>query len=111
VDVEEWGNLFPVDRKDVIKDLKMFVNYVSSKKKQNVAFYCNQSSYEKFIKGNFNNEIWICSFSSKMANQTYWTFWQYSHKGKFDFATGWVDINAFHGTKQVWTQYLKNINI
>jgi lysozyme len=111
VDVEEWGNPFSVDRKDVIRDLHLFVNYVSSKTKKRVAFYCNQSSYEKFIKGNFKNEIWICSFSPKTANQTYWTFWQYSHKGKYDFASGWVDINTFHGNKQAWIQYLSNTNI
>lgn len=108
IDVEEWGNVSSKSKEEIVSEISKFVKTVEKKTETKIMIYSNESSYKKYIEGFFDkNEIWICSFSKKPNIDKNWTFWQHSHKGKFDGADGWVDINTFNGTKKEWNKYLK----
>lgn len=108
IDIEEWGNVSSKSREEIVSEITKFIITVENNTASKLMIYSNESSYKKYIKGNFdNNEIWICSFSKKPNIEKKWTLWQHSHKGKLDGADGWVDINTFNGTKEEWNKYLK----
>ncbi len=108
LDVEEWGNSTLKDRKSVIREIEVFITEVENKVKNDVIIYTNKKGYKKFVKGNFDDkELWICTFGNPNNIRRKWTFWQHSHKGKYDFADGWVDINTFNGNRDEWNNYLK----
>ena len=69
--------------------------------------YTNENGYKKYIADSFsNNNIWICSFNKNPHIRGKWTFWQHSHKGKYDFADDLVDVNTFNGSIADWKKYL-----
>ncbi|MDG4951274.1 hypothetical protein NLM59_10075 [Weeksellaceae bacterium KMM 9724] len=108
IDVEEWGNLSSKSQEEVVSEISKFINTVENSTQSKIMIYSNESSYKKYIEGNFDNkEVWICSFSKKPNIEKEWVFWQHSHKGKLDGADGWVDINTFNGTYDEWNKYLK----
>lgn len=106
IDVEEWGNIPGKSTKQVIDEIQIFITTVENKSGKRIMIYSNESSYRKYIKGHFDkHDIWICSFSKK-PNINKWTFWQYSHKGKLEGASGVIDINIFNGSKAEWIKFL-----
>ncbi|WP_394992198.1 glycoside hydrolase family 25 protein [Emticicia sp.] len=108
IDVEEWGNLSEEITENVINEIREFITSVEKKSKKKMMIYSNESSYKKYIMGNFDdNDIWICSFSKSPNIKQKWTFWQHSHKGKLNNSNSWFDINTFNGTKGEWKRYLK----
>ncbi len=106
VDVEEWGNSTNRTVKSIVREIKIFIKRVEHKTGRRIVIYTNSSGYEKYIKGHFKNDIWLCSFSNKRFKHK-WKFWQYSHKGKFKWAEGWIDLNVFHGTEKQFRNYLR----
>jgi len=108
LDVEEWSNPGEYNHDKVIFEIRCFILEVEIRRKEKVMIYTNESSYQKYIQGNFeSSKIWICSFSSQPKNLNTWTFWQHSHSGKLEGAEGWVDINTFNGTRKEWNQFLE----
>ncbi|HZK95778.1 MAG TPA: GH25 family lysozyme [Prolixibacteraceae bacterium] len=108
LDVEEWSNTGEYNQDKVINEIRCFILEVEIRRKEKVMIYTNESSYQKYIQGNFeSNKIWICSFSPHPKNLKNWTFWQHSHNGKLEGAEGWIDINTFNGTRQEWNQFLE----
>ena len=35
-----------------------------------------------------------------------WVFWQFDHRGSVPGVRGDVDLNAFHGSRQDWNEWL-----
>ena len=107
LDVEEWGNSGEENQYKIINEIRSFILEVEIRRNEKVMIYTNESSYRRYIQGNFeSSNIWICSFSPQPKNLNTWTFWQYSHCGKLEGAEGWVDINTFNGTRKEWNQFL-----
>ena len=108
LDIEEWGNITTETTNEVIFQINEFIILVKKVSGERIMIYTNESSYNKYVKENFDkNDIWICSFSKKPTISKQWTLWQHSHKGKFDFAPGWIDINTFNGNRDEWNRYLR----
>jgi lysozyme len=66
-------------------------------------FYTTYDYYIDHIKGNFDNEIWICSTRNKRV--TYledhqWRFRQYSFHGKINGIDKEVDLDFFKGSEE-----------
>lgn len=107
LDVEEWNNAFTSQPKIVITEIRAFIEEVEAKRNEKVMIYTNESSYQRYIRGNFDShKIWICSFNEQPKIDPDWTLWQHSHKGRIKGAEGWVDINTFNGTREQWKQFL-----
>lgn len=107
IDVEEWGNNTKKPTQIVIEEIRVFVTTVENETGNNIMIYSNESSYNKYIKNHFDqNEIWICSFNKQPKINKKWTFWQHSHKGRFNGTEGLVDINTFNGNRVKWNRYL-----
>jgi len=107
LDIEEWVNITTVPTNKVISQINEFITLVEKVTGKRIMIYTNESSYNKYVKGNYDkNDIWICSFSKKQTISKQWTFWQHSHNVKFDCATGWIDINTFNGNRSEWNKYL-----
>jgi lysozyme len=96
LDIEE--NSLRPDKK-IIEDigtwLKLAENYYGIRP----IIYTNQSFYNKFIKGNYEDyPLWIADYS-KTELKIYPTesleFWQYSKKGNLDGIEGEVDFNSY----------------
>jgi lysozyme len=72
-----------------------------------VIIYTNEHEYNKYIKGNFNNNpLWICSLDEEPPIDRDWKFWQYTHRGEMDGIKGWVDFNTFNGSRGEWNSFL-----
>jgi len=109
IDVEEWGNSIQNSTQKVIDEIRVFITLIEDETGKNVMIYSNESSFNKYINGHFDkNEIWICSFKTRIKINNKWTFWQHSHKGKFNGTEGYVDINTFNGNRESWEKYLEN---
>lgn len=108
VDVEEWGNWTSKSPEEVRDEIFKFINTINHYGMNSVLIYTNESTFNKYIKGHFDeNDIWICSFSDPPNIEVKWLFWQHSHKGKMKGAEGWVDINTFNGSRQEWESYVR----
>ncbi|HEX2955884.1 MAG TPA: GH25 family lysozyme [Chitinispirillaceae bacterium] len=109
LDVEEWKNAKVTSTKKVVTELKIFVRLVEARTGKRLMIYTNESSYNRFILGNFDkNDLWICSFSKSPNIDRKWTLWQHSHEGRFEGAHGLVDINTFNGSREEWRKYLNS---
>ena len=109
IDVEEWGNPLGVKRAKVVENIDKFIEYVKQNKSGRILIYTNESSYDRYIKGNFDDyDLWICSFNPTPNLNREWIIWQHSHKGKYEWADGWVDINTFNGSRRKWRKYMNN---
>lgn len=108
LDVEEWGNSKNSNRDRVVKEIGVFLSIVEKKTNSKIIFYSNESSYRKFIEGNYENHIWICSFSKKPKIRKKWLLWQYSHTARLPGAEGLIDLNTFNGSKEEWENFIKN---
>ena len=108
LDIEEWGNQTTKNKVEIIDEIDEFITSVERATGANLMIYTNENGYNKYIKETMRNKnIWICSFNKKPDINGQWTFWQHSHKGKFDFASGWVDINTYNGNNAEWNRYLE----
>jgi lysozyme len=108
LDIEEWGNQTTKTKEEIIYEINEFITIVERETGLNLMIYTNESGYNKYINETFvNKDIWICSFNKKPKINKKWTFWQHSHKGKFDFADGWVDLNTYNGNHADWNKYLE----
>ena len=108
LDVEKWGNSKAKNTELIKKEISAFITEVENKVKRDVIIYTNENGYKQFVKGKFDDkEIWICSFNDPPNIKAKWTFWQHSHRGDYDFADEWVDINTFNGNRDEWNNYLK----
>ncbi len=106
LDVEEWKNYRGSTATQIIDEIRAFVRIVEKRRGGKIVFYTNESGYYKYIHNNFDRKIWICSFNRKPEISGDWVFWQYSHTGKLHGAEGWVDLNAFQGSREDWEEFL-----
>lgn len=109
VDVEEWGNTNVDDVSRIVTEIKAFIREVEKVSRLGVIIYTNENGYKRFIENNFDNKIWICSFSKQPKIDKKWHFWQHSHKGKIKGANKHVDLNTFNGSRADWEAYLKKL--
>jgi lysozyme len=105
IDIETWVDFFTPINNDDVNGIRQFINYVQADRKTKMIIYCNKNDYDHLIKSNFTNDVWLCTFDTTIVKNYPWTFWQYSHKGKFDFANEQVDINTFNGNDSTWKVY------
>lgn len=66
-------------------------------------FYTTYDYYLDHIKGNFDNEIWICSTRNKRVTyleDQQWRFRQYSFHGKINGIDKEVDLDFFKGSEE-----------
>lgn len=106
LDVEEWKNYRGTEASVIISEIRSFVKIVEKRRGGKIVFYTNESGYYKYIHNNFDRKIWICSFNRKPEIGGDWVFWQYSHTAKLHGAEGWIDMNAFHGSREEWEEFL-----
>ena len=68
--------------------------------------YTNVDTYNKYIKGFFDEyPLWLCKLCTEPQLKT-WTFWQYTHKGLIPGIQGNVDMNIFNGTYTDFINYI-----
>ncbi|MBQ9312025.1 MAG: glycoside hydrolase family 25 protein [Bacteroidales bacterium] len=68
--------------------------------------YTNVNTYNKYIKGSFDDyPLWLCKLCTEPSLKT-WTFWQYTHKGIVPGIKGSVDMNFFNGSYPDFVDYV-----
>ncbi len=96
LDIEE--NSLNHDNK-IIKDIGTWLRLIENYYGMKPIIYTNQSYFNKFIKGNFENyPLWIADYSKTdltLYDKKLLYFWQYSKKGKIEGIDEEVDINSF----------------
>jgi lysozyme len=73
-------------------------------------FYTGYDYFVDHIKGNFDNEIWICSTRNKRVTHLedhQWRFRQYSFHGKIDGIDKEVDLDFFKGSEEDFNNLCK----
>lgn len=108
IDVEEWGNRIIKPKKQIIKDIGIFITMVEKLSNKKIMIYTNESGYKTYIKKEYADyATWICSFKKTTKINDKWTLWQHSHKARYDSVEGWVDLNTFNGSREQWNLFLK----
>ena len=83
----------------IIKDIGKWLKLIEIHYGVKPIIYTNQSYFNKFIKGNYENyPLWIADYSKKNLNlydSSKLHIWQYSKKGKLAGIKGDVDFNAY----------------
>lgn len=105
IDVEDHGNAKGVDSLSIAKRLTEMVEFLNLAGYR-VTFYSNRDGYPDYLRQTVPGApLWICSFTPMPADME-WTFWQYDHRGKVNGIEGYVDLNAFCGSREDWERYL-----
>src|SRR5262249_35249597 len=92
--------------KDVQKiqtEIMSLSNRLENHFKKKPILYVTYSTYNKYIKGKFNdNEIWIRDIIKRpnLKGQRKWAFWQYNNRGRVSGIKSYVDINVFNGDQE-----------
>ncbi len=109
LDVEDWGNPIGVHKDSIINHIREFIETIETATGRGVMIYTNENGYAEYIEGNFDEQpLWICSFRKQPSMDDSWLFWQHSHRGKYGFSDGLVDINTFNGDRKSWEEFLRN---
>lgn len=105
IDVESSGNPDGIDE-DLIKErLSAMVDYLNLKG-ISPTLYSNKKDYFRYLADSFpGHSLWICSFSEDPIS-TFWTFWQYNHRGTIKGINGNVDLNVFGGSRDDWREFV-----
>lgn len=107
LDVERHGSFFAYTKVEEIRvEIQSFLDEIQRLYSVRPIIYTNVDGYNRYIEGNFPNyEIWICRICIEPHNE-YWSFWQYSHKGRVWGIETEVDLNTFNGTKEDFENYI-----
>lgn len=99
LDVEDWSNSKKNNTKTRVEQIAAFIDRFESLSGNRVMIYTNKDGYNKYVKGHFDNSpLWICSLKMQDDVVCPHLFWQYKHKGRFQWAEGEVDLNMFTGS-------------
>lgn len=108
LDIEE--NSLRPDSK-IIKDIGTWLKLAESHFGVKPIIYTNQSYFNKFIKGNYENyPLWIADYTKQnltLYDEDKLHFWQYSKKGKLEGIKGNVDFNSYLKAESEHEQLLK----
>jgi len=75
--------------------------------KQKPIIYTNIETYNKYIKGSFDDyPLWICKLCNEPSATIKWQFWQYTHKGSVAGIKGYVDMNIYNGSYSEFVDYI-----
>ncbi len=108
IDLEEWTNDSSIPTPIVAERLRELVNYLR-KSGHDVIIYTNVKGYYRFYRNRFEDcPLWLCSFRNPPLSDSRAkpTFWQYSHLGSIDGASGLIDLDTFYGDRAAWDAWL-----
>lgn len=98
IDVETASNP-ETDYYLVVGRLRDMIGYLRRKGRR-VMIYCNSVTYDKYIRGNFDDlDLWLASQSTPEDLGDTRHLWQHSHKGRVNGINSDVDINTFNGSR------------
>ncbi|MCZ6791937.1 MAG: GH25 family lysozyme [Candidatus Dadabacteria bacterium] len=110
IDLEFSGNCKArPSKEEVLKELSVFAKLVKLKYGKDPIIYTTNESYNAFISGeNLVYPVWIRDVYTKpgLKDNSPWTFWQYTHKGRLHGIDGFVDLNVFNGTSGEFQNFL-----
>lgn len=106
VDLELYGDFIdnPPTQETVDDILVPLMEQLEKAYGQKPIIYCNTAVYNKYVKDNYDNDIWLAdlSFPTELPDGKQWKFLQYSFNGKLDGYEGYLphlDLNVYYGSK------------
>lgn len=98
IDVEEYNNPTDNPTEVIVKNLRSMVELLRQGGRE-VIIYTNKNGYHRFVRGHFDDvALWLCSFTDPpLYDDSRWTLWQHSHRGRLEGVEGDVDLNTFNG--------------
>lgn len=107
VDVE-YDNNPDTPREKVIMRLHAFMNEVKKRTGINPIIYTNGVGYSDFISDEFGDHtLWLSATNTWRPMMTDCTFWQFNTEANLSAITHDVDLNVFRGSREEWTDYLR----
>jgi GH25 family lysozyme M1 (1,4-beta-N-acetylmuramidase) len=92
VDIERIDG--DVKTEDWISELKIFMAFIEKKWRIRPLIYSSENFYRTYLQDHFSkHQLWIARYNDVGPNMNYWTFWQYTDKGKVNGVKGPVDMN------------------
>lgn len=109
VDVEYYGDKEenPPKKKEVIKELKDFLNNVEEEYNVKPLIYTRSDIYDKYLKGEFDEyKKWISSLYTPLSwnYKDDWYIWQYLNRGELEGYKGeekYIDLNVLNSNKKL----------
>jgi lysozyme len=98
VDIETGG----IAPEDFRRELQTYLDLVEANYGQKPVLYTVYALYDEYLKGGFEEyPLWIRDIVKPpaLAGVGDWLFWQYGNRGKVEGIAGYVDRNAFAGTR------------
>lgn len=102
VDIEFAGNCKDAPSYGEIRaQLSSFLEAVEAAAGRKAILYVTGKAYRRIVSGSFEgNPIWIRNtfWEPSLADDSPWTFWQYTDRGQVPGVSSTVDLNVFNGT-------------
>ncbi|MBO4380506.1 MAG: hypothetical protein J5784_05850 [Muribaculaceae bacterium] len=108
IDVEEWTNRSELPTTQIVERLNALIDYLKGHGYE-VIIYTNLKGYFRFYRDRLEHcPLWLCSFRNPPIddNRVKPLFWQYSHLGSVDGASGFIDLDTFYGDRAAWDAWL-----
>ena len=109
VDVEYYGDKKenPPEKKDVVRELTVFLNALEDKYGTEPMIYTGAEIYDKYLK-DFSGEykMWISSLYTLLSwnYKDDWYIWQYLNRGTLEGYSGgekYIDLNVLNSEKNI----------
>ena len=112
IDVEYYGSYSAMNISQTTVDtvLEPLIKKIKSHYGMKPILYTTPSIYKRFIKGKYDNDIWIAdsTFAQPLSGGKKWTFCQYSYNGIMKGYSGGVqhiDLDVWHGSALSFVTY------
>lgn len=104
IDLEEWANPNSQPTTMVLHRLSEMIDHLESHGYR-VMIYTNKNGFARFVKGRLEGyPLWICSLVDEPEGMD-WHIWQGTHNGWINGINEPVDINAFNGSPEEWSEF------
>ncbi len=110
IDIEPYGQYKSIKDNDAaVSEIRDWLHAVEAEYGMRPVIYTTEPFYFDCVAAQFPEyDIWIRSVYRSPSDQVQWTFWQYSNRARlngYDGEERFIDMNAFHGTKDDFAQY------
>lgn len=117
IDLEALNHVSDKDKKYIQKEIGIMIYLLKKHYGKDPILYLSNSSYDRFIKGKFNNKIWTWHYTKKSEPKKFgkktWDIWQFATIGKNnvkyrrftkDFE---LDLDYYDGTMEDFKKEMK----
>lgn len=109
IDLEFSGNCQGKTKNEILNEIEILIDSIKVSYGQAPILYTTKGFYDVYVKGKFLEcPVWIRDIVGRptLSDNRKWFFWQFANRGNLEGVDGFVDLNAFNGSQEMFEKLL-----